>query len=294
MRNLQLLLLFILTTGFVSSCSYRFYSTGCEKPLPGNLVKVSDLDSTVAETSGLLYLNGQIWTFNDSGGEAALYSFDRNSGGVIHKTIISNATNTDWEDIAVDDLYIYVADVGNNYASRDTVTIYRISKSGLLSGEPSIDHDGIISLSFDEPVVQNSRGFSSHDCEALFAYGDSLFLFSKNWVDASTSVYVIPSVPGHYHIKHKYRYEARLLVTGADLFPDKNQVALVGYRNYNPIVITYGFAEDPGKIDCGGKARRYPLRRGRQVEGICFDPEGEIYISSEKSIQKQTLFKLGR
>ncbi len=294
MRNLPIIFGSILAAGIVSSCSYRFYSTGCEKPVPGNLIKYSNIDSSLAETSGLLYLDGDIWTFNDSGGEAALYCFDRGSGSVIRKTIISNATNTDWEDIAMDDSYIYVADVGNNFATRDTLIIYRIQKSGLLSGDPTLNHNGIISLSFDEVVVRNSRGYSSHDCEALFAHGDSLYLFSKNWVDESTSVYVIPSMPGHYHVKHRYRYEARILVTGADLFPGKNQVALVGYRNYLPIVITYGYGDDPGQIECGGKARIYPLRGGRQVEGICFDPEGGIYISSERSLQKQTLFKLGR
>ncbi|MEN8229221.1 MAG: hypothetical protein ABFS38_13770 [Bacteroidota bacterium] len=284
----------ILVCVIFSSCSYRFYSTGCETPVPGNLVKYSSLDSSLAETSGLLYMEGDIWTFNDSGGEAALYCFDQGNGSVIRKTIISNATNTDWEDIAMDDHYIYVADVGNNFATRDTLAIYRIQKSSVLSGNPTVDHNGIISLSFDEQVVRNRRGFSSHDCEALFAHGDSLYLFSKNWVDESTSVYVIPSIPGHYHVTRRYRYEARILVTGADLFPDKNQVAIVGYRNYLPIVIIYGYANDPGNIECGGLARIYPLRGGRQVEGICFDPEGGIFISSEASLQNQTLFKLGR
>lgn len=294
MRNILAILTFTLSIGLVSGCSYRFFSVGCEKPVPGKLVKYTELDLTVAETSGLLYLDGLIWTFNDSGGEAALYGFDQNSGNVIRRTIIRNASNTDWEDIAEDDKYIYVADVGNNHADRDTVYIYRISKSGLLSGEPSINHEGIISLTFDEEVVQNSEGYSSHDCEAIFAYGDSLYLFSKNWVDASTSVFVIPKEPGFYRTQHKYRYEARILVTGADLFPGKNQVALVGYRNYHPIVITYGYNNDPGKIDCGGRARKYPFRKGRQVEGICYDPEGGIFISAERGVQKQTLFKLGK
>ncbi len=222
------------------------------------------------ETSGLLHFDGYMWTFNDSGGEAALYCFDPSTGNVIRKTIISNAINVDWEDIAADETHVYVADVGNNSGGRDTLTIYRIPKNELRSGNESVAHDATITFSFNEPVEKNSNGYSSHDCEALFAYGDSLYLFSKDWVGETTSVYVIPAEPGHHHISRRYRYEARILVTGADLSPGSREVALVGYRDYYPIVIRYGFTDDPGQIECGGKARLYPMRRGRQVEGICF------------------------
>ena len=90
-------------------------SSSSELVLRTSWIKYSSLDSTIAETSGLIYLDRRIWTINDSGREAAIY------------------------------------------------------------------HDGIISLSYDEAVVRNNKGFYSHDCEALFAHVDSLYLFSKDW-----------------------------------------------------------------------------------------------------------------
>ena len=48
------------------------------------------------------------------------------------------------------------------------------------------------------------------------------------------------------------------------------------------------------RIRCGGKARIYPLKSGRQVEGICYDTDGGLYISAENTLQKPTLFRLGR
>lgn len=265
----------------------------CDLPLPGGLVKIAELDSVVNETSGLLYMDGEIWTFNDSGGEPALYCVSRQRGEVIRKIIISNATNRDWEDIAADEHYVYIADVGNNQANRDTVLIYKILKSRLLSGDSAVSHSGIISVSFDEKVSQNSNGNSSHDCEAIIAYGDSLYLFSKDWVGETTSVYAVPGEPGHYPVRRKYKYEVRVLVTGADVWPASGQVSLVGYRDYFPIVITYSFKSDPGRIECGGKARIYPLKRGRQTEGICYDSDGKLLISAERALRSQTLFKLG-
>lgn len=283
----------ILLSGFIASCSYRFYPSGCEEPLPGNLIPQCIMEPELAETSGLFYLDGLVWTFNDSGGEAALYAMDQDNARVIRKTIISNAFNVDWEDVAMDGHHIYVADVGNNFAARDTLIIYRIPKSGLLSGDPSINHDGIISLTFEDEITRSKTGYSSHDCEAVFAFGDSLYLFTKNWVDETTSVYVIPVKPGHYQVKHRFLYETRMLVTGADILPEKKMVVLVGYRNLFPVVIRYGYDDDPGRIDCGGKARFYPFRGGSQVEGVCFNPAGELYISSEKRIHMQKLYKVG-
>ena len=78
------------------------------------------------------------------------------------------------------------------------------------------------------------------------------------------------------------------------IFPEKNVVALLGYRDGSPIVIQYKYSDDPGKIECGGRARIYPLRSGRQVEGICFDAAGGIYNSSERNMYEQTLFKLSK
>lgn len=290
----QGLVFLLLLSGLFSSCSYRFYHSDCHYPLPGNLQKQAVLDSTVNETSGLLYLDSTLITFNDSEGEAALYSMDASDGSLIRKTIIRNALNADWEDITSDESHIFVADVGNNYASRDTVSIYRIPKYAVIAGDPEVDFDGVITLSFADSVTRTRSGLSSHDSEALISWGDSLYLFTKDWVEASTSVYVLPKTPGHYSLFPAQRYEAGFQVCGADLFPDKRQVALVGYRKFVPVVLTYEFLDSPARINCGGRARMYPMRLWRQVEGICYDADGGLWISSEYNLKKQTLFRVER
>jgi hypothetical protein len=293
-RNLGLILVLFLLSGFFTSCTYRFYQANCAYPVPGSLVKQFDLDSTVLETSGLLCLEGSIWTFNDSGGEAALYCLDAGNGSLVRKSIVKNAANVDWEAITEDETHIFVADVGNNFGNRDTLTIYRILRTALLSEKPELIHDGIITFCFTGEVIKRETGYSNRDCEALIAFGDSLYLFSKDWIHETTSVYALPKEPGHYTLLPLSTYQTRFLVTGADILPGKRQISLVGYRDYMPVVLSYEFENSPSLISCGGKARIYPLKAGRQVEGICYDPAGNILISAEKSLKKQALFRVGR
>lgn len=293
-RKSSRLLLFIFITGLFSSCTFRFYESECDYPVPGSLYKQQILDCTLNETSGLLYLDGLLWTFNDSDGEAALYAFDATNGSIIKKTIIKNAVNVDWEDITEDESHIYVADVGNNYAARDTITIYRILRDAVLSQNSEVGYEGVITLSFSDKVTRTISGLSSHDCEALLAFEDSLYLFTKDWVGETTSVYVLPKIPGHYSISPRITHQAGFLITGADIFSDNREVALVGYKNFIPVVLTYEFLDSPAKINCGGKARLYPMRTGRQVEGICYDSSGDLWVSSENTLKKQTLFRVGK
>jgi hypothetical protein len=294
LRSSGIILALLLFSGLFTSCTYRFYQAACDFPAPGALTKQFDLDSTVMETSGLLCSQGGIWTFNDSGGEAALYSLDAGNGSLIRKSVVMNAANVDWESVAEDETHIFVADVGNNFGNRDTLTIYRIPRTALLSENPKLIHDGVITLSFNGEIIKRETGYSNRDCEAILAYGDSLYLFSKDWIEKSTSVYTLPKEPGHYSLSAISTYQVRFLVTGADILPGKHQVSLVGYRSYMPVVLSYEFENSPALISCGGKARLYPLRAGRQVEGICYDSRGNLLISAEKSLKKQALFRVGK
>ena len=284
-KRIWILILLIAAT----SCTYTFYPTDCKYPVAASLKKVTKLSDSLVETSGLAYQDSLFISFNDSGGDPALYFFD-DSGSVLRKTIVRNAANADWEDITFDGTHYYVADVGNNIGTKDTLNIYKIPAAQ--AGLPGfLEAAGVISFSYDEPVSRNDRGLYSHDCEALFIYNDSLYLFAKDWVKYETRVYVLPIVPGHYNVQSKVSYPVNALITGADIHRNNKEVVLVGYRRMIPVVIRYGFNNDPAVISCGGKARWYLRLAGTQMEGIVYDPVGRIFISSEKRLYKQSLYQ---
>ena len=88
---------------------------------------ITDLPGILEESSGIeLVDSGNILSINDSKGEAELYAVDLN--GNLTRTIkISNATNTDWEDLAQDEAgNIFIGDMGNNDNDRKDLKIYKI------------------------------------------------------------------------------------------------------------------------------------------------------------------------
>ncbi len=279
----------LLTLPILSSCSYTFYAAGCDYPVPKALHKIQTLDPLLNETSGLIVEDSVYFTFNDSGADAEIFSFTRHSS-IIQKTIISNAVNVDWEAIASDEEYFYLADVGNNFGTRDTLAIYIIPAADLRNRNLITSATEKITFTYNEETSMSSTGWFSHDCEAMFSYGDSLYLISKDWVGNSARIYTLPKIAGHYNIEHRQAYEVDALITGADINEETREVALVGYRSYVPVLIVYNFETDPSKINCGGKVRKYPLRIGTQTEAVGFDKNGKVYITAEKQLYKQALY----
>ncbi len=271
----------------LSSCSYTFFRSSCDYPVAGTFHSQGILTDTLLETSGIEKADSLLVSFNDSGGDPVLY-FVTSGGTWINSIRIPGATNVDWEAIATDSRFYYIADVGNNYGTRDTLVIYCVQVEPVVGA--GVQDVRKITFSYDEPVTYKTNGLYSHDCEAMFAYGDSLYLFAKDWVNQSTRVYVLPKAPGHYKVRARADYQVRALITGADIDPLRKEVVLVGYRNFIPVVIRYGFTDDPAMIQCGGKARRYPWKAGLQTEGVCYDDQERIVVTSEKSLYRQSIY----
>lgn len=289
-KKYRLLVLTLFLSALSSGCSRYFYPVSCtDEPRPW-MNRLAPLDPELRETSGLVADNGCLWTMNDSGGEAALYSFIPGQDRII-KTMILNSVNHDWEDLAEDVEHIYIADVGNNFAKRDTLEILVIRKDSLGSGI-GVPVESRIRFVFEDTILTNRAGWSSADCEALLAWEDSLYLFTKNWVDRNTALYVLPKTPGFYRIRARIILNVNALITGADIFPSAKKVTLVGYRNFHPVIMSYRFGENPSRIECAGPVWNYPLKTGRQVEGICYDTGGSLYVSSEGLLYRPALFRL--
>ena len=238
------------------------------------------LSKVIAETSGLALIDSTFWTHNDSGGEPALYEFDPYSGSVLRTVFFNGAENNDWEDITTDSTYVYVGNFGNNFGNRKNLKIYKARISDLLT-EDKIETEEIAFSYPDQEKFFNGYGHN-HDCESVIAYGDSLYLFSKNWQDMRTKLYSLPKTPGTYVANLIDTADARGTLTGAALSDDQSQLFLLGYNpgdGFDPFVWTV--SDWTGSNFLSGKMVRKNISNRRQTEGIMMLDDYTVFISAE-------------
>lgn len=245
------------------------------------------LPDEVDETSGLEFFNGGLWTHNDSGGEPVIYKIDTATGKIVQRIRISNATNVDWEDITDDSTYVYIGDFGNNSGNRKDLKIYKIKKADIPASGDSTVNASIINFYYpDQPKKKiEKRRYNNFDCEAIMAVDDSLYLFSKNWGNMKTRVYVLPKEPGNYAAALIDSFDVKGLITAADYNIKYKEVVLLGYTNQSWVPFTWLLFDFQGHHFFSGNKRRIdmPNIMTTQTEGFAYVDGKKAIISSEKT-----------
>ena len=235
--------------------------------------KVTTLSSAIKETSGLINFNGRIITHNDSGGKASLYEIDISTGNIIRTVTLINVNNKDMEDIAQDENYIYLCDIGNNSNKRKDQTIYKISKSDYLSKEEV--HAEKIMISYQS---------TNYDAEAVVNVNNNLFLFTKNWGDLKTSVYKVPKDKGNYKLVKIDDFKINGLITGADYNKNTNTILLTGYSDFRPFVVLLNNFSQYNPLDGKVEKKVINVSGSTQIEGVSANPDNSYYLSAEESL----------
>jgi hypothetical protein len=257
---------------------------------------ITPISDSIKETSGLVLINGKLITHNDSGDDPVLHEIDTASGQVSRTVTVSNASNTDWEDICTDNNYIYIGDFGNNSGSRMDLRIYRILISDYMSASNDTVTADTIQFSYaDQTDFTPSTFTTNFDAESIVSLGDSLFIFTKNWGDNWTNVYAMPNLPGTYSAPKIDSIDAQGLVTGATNHPGSGIVLLTGHTVTQPFVIL--LRDYVGTSFSAGTVTRTvittPATYSIQIEGAaCQDPLN-FYLSAEGGLAGNAgLYKL--
>lgn len=248
------------------------------------LILLTSLQEAIRETSGLVYLNQKLITFNDSGGKPELYEIDSISGEITRTVVIRNATNIDWEDICFDSTFLYIGDFGNN-GSRTDLKIYRLLLSSYLTTANDTVTVDTIQFHYSDQTDFTPAQFSTNfDAEALISSNDSLYIFTKNWGNNWTNIYTLPKAPGNYKISKVDSINAQGLVSAATYNSGSRTILLLGYTFVSPFIIEIGnfsFNEFSN-----GTIERYliptPPGYSIQMEGLTLLNQDQYYITAEE------------
>lgn len=255
---------------------------------------ITTLSDTVNETSGLLLIGDALWTHEDSDCAPKLYQVDRNNGELL-RTVEVNAANVDWEDITSDGSYVYIGDVGNNGGNRTDLRILRFPIAEL--EDPSMTQVDVETIDYsyeDQTSFEFAMNNNNWDCEAILAHSDSIFLFTKNWVDHRTRLYSMPAVPGVQVARFRGEADVQGLVTGVAWEASGSRIALVGY-SAAPFVPFVCVLDDFNGTEflSGSLTLESTTLAFVQVEAVEWDPLGGIIFSNEQSpFSQQRLWSL--
>jgi hypothetical protein len=126
---------------------------------------------------------GRFWSHNDSG-EPVLVALD-GAGRVSGRLQLTGATVEDWEAIAVGPCpsgsCIHVADIGDNGAERERITVYRIGEPAMPTGTAHAD------------VFHATYPDGAHDAEALLITPDGRLHIVTKGDPGPVSVYRFPA-----------------------------------------------------------------------------------------------------
>jgi len=246
------------------------------------LEKIS-LSKKVNETSGIIYFNKNLITFNDSGGKPELYFINEKTGKVVKTVHVKNANNIDWESITEDENNIYIGDTGNNKGNRQDLVIYKILKQDLKNNSGNVKAQKIKFYYSNQQSFKSSKHKTNFDCEAIVAYKNKLLLFTKNWGDYKTNIYELSCNKGYHKALKLQTLDIRGMLTSMSFNKEKDFFIGTAYtKKYKSYLVQIiGFNASNQKI------KKIPLYNvlgyANQTEALTWKNKHQFYISREAS-----------
>jgi hypothetical protein len=243
---------------------------------PGVRLVARMSDPRIKESSGVVasrrYTN-VYWTHNDGGGpkKQVLYAIDR-EGDTRASFPVIDVTLHDWEDIAIDNAgHLFIGDIGNNDAKRDTLAVYEIDEPNPQTGVGSVSPKRAWKLKFPE---------APFDCESLFVWKDHGYVVSKVFDKARAQVFRFPlkDTNGPLTLELVATTKIKSPVTGADISADGTLLGLVAKNG------AYVFRIDGDVTRVINAKPHHTKLKNMHIEGCCFVPHGLLATSERRMI----------
>jgi len=236
---------------------------GCQ---PGNLSVIADLPISLKEVSAAEITRGSdlLWVIEDAGNKNVLYGLNA-KGKIVKEIKITNAKNTDWEDLASDSLgNIYIGDFGNNSKKRKSFRILKVVDPEKASAEINSKH---INFTLPEDI-------KTQDFEAFFLLKNFFYIFSKN--NKHGKLFKVPNSIGDHEATFITDFNLKgknNAITSTDHY--KSRVVLL---NHDKVWLLSNFIDDDF---FNGDILVLELNHKSQKEGVCFKNDSTLTITDE-------------
>ncbi|MGZ3845209.1 MAG: hypothetical protein ACXVBH_04095 [Flavisolibacter sp.] len=212
MKKISLALLVTASCGIC--CCQKKNISSTPKALFDSVPVVRQVTPLLEEISGIAdsKINpGYIWGEEDSGNPNQVYLLNHN--GTVAKTVyLKGIINRDWEDMALADDTIYIAETGDNAQVYSAYHFYKFA-------EPSLQTDTVTNIQ----TINFTYPDGSHDAEAFV-------------VDESKNIYIITKRDNPSRIyKLTFPYQANNIVTPVGTLPYSGVVSAA--LNKNEIIV---------------------------------------------------------
>ena len=258
-------------------------------PLPpvsgsGDYLKVetlAPLAPEVSESSGLAAHKGQLWTLNDSANGPYLYAI--NEGQVARRVRLQGAANIDWESMAQDERYLYVADCGNNSGRRQWFQLYRIPWAELEAADTEVQ-GRYIEFRFADPAPLGGHQRHDNDCEASAWVDDQIWLLTKGWQSGRSRLYRLDPTAPEQALQAVAEWPVAGLITGLDYSARRQELVLLGYTlgRFNAESFIWRVPVQKGE-PCWGCASRHLLWPAAQWEAVLWQGD-DLLLTRESSL----------
>lgn len=204
---------------------FSFFSYGQK------LEKIASLPLELEEASGMTYIeNVGLFILEDSK-KPFLYKVDEKTGKILQVIKVMDVKFKDKESLTADKNFLYLGDIGDNEGKRKHIQIIKIPIAKLKSKADTIFLKGErLKIYFDKVYNNTKKKDNIYDFEAMVAYQDSIYLFSKQRKDKKSRCFVVANNLKEQEANCLFTIKADGLITGATLSFDKKTLVLLGYQ----------------------------------------------------------------
>lgn len=255
---------------------------------PEHRERTAWLPADIGESSGVAASRrheGILWTHNDSNHEHLIYAV-KLDGNLVGTFRVPNATNRDWEDIALgpcpdrDGACLYIADTGDNLARRASAAVYIVPEPDLTSADANRVDDSAparrLDLRYEEgPQDVESIAVAPNGNVLLITKGRRApvrtYIMSREQLLAGAETTLgVTANAGLDELRTSGRW-----VTGAAVSPGGTRVVVRTYFELFFYTLEAGGVLQPDGLKCSIGADE------PQGEGVDFLDEDTVVLTSE-------------